>query len=269
MSDSNEIVIDLVKELLNKQTSSSSGLSDIMELIKLDYVKNYMDKLVNQKSDAMDTSQLLLLFLLMQQQNQGQKQSIDPLLLMLLLNKDKDTDKLLQLYQLMQSHTSENNKMIFETLKSMTEKQQQQNQEQLEKLVNTIQTLKDYIDRRIEDLNAQIDYLQQSGNKSRLGEVLEELKNLNEAKKELKKILSAEEPYITQQGGINWDKISNTILDILGNIIRGSTAQPPAYNPPAEVPITPTTPVQQVAQQVETTAEELVKTAEESPKPST
>jgi tetratricopeptide (TPR) repeat protein len=266
MSDSNEIVLDLVKELLNKQTSSSSGLSDIMELIKLDYVKNYMDKIVNQKqSDAMDTSQLLLLFLLMQQQNQGQRQqSIDPLLLMLLMNKDKDTDKLLQLYQLMHSHTAENNKMIFETLKSMTEKQQQQNQEQLEKLINTIQTLKDYIDRRIEDLNAQIEYLQQSGNKSILGEVLEELKNLIEAKKELKKILSAEEPYITQQGGINWDKISNTILDILGNLIKGSTAQPPAYNPPAEVPSTPT---QQITSQVETTTEELVKTAEESPKP--
>jgi hypothetical protein len=262
MGDSNEIILDLVKELLNKQTSSS-GLSDIMELIKLDYVKNYMDKLVNQKqSNAMDTSQLLLLFLLMQQQQQSQKQSIDPLLLMLLLNKDKDTDKLLQLYQLMHSHTAENNRLLFETLKSVTEKQQEQNKEQLEKLINTIQTLKDYIDRRIEDLNMQIEYLQKSGNKSRLGEVLEELKNLNEAKKELKKILSAEEPYITPQGGINWDKISNTILDILGTLVKGSVAQPPAYNPPAEVPSTP-------AQQVSSTTEELIKTAEESPKPST
>ena len=265
MGDS-EVVIDLIKELLNKQTQSS-GLSDIMELIKLDYVKNYMDKIVNQKSNDMDTSQLLLFLLLMQQQQQGQKQGIDPLLLMLLLNKDKDSDKLMQLYQLMHSQTTENNKMLFETLKSMTEKQQEQNNEQLEKLVNTVQTLKDYIDRRIEDLNMQMTYLQQTGNKSKLGEVLDELKSFNEAKKELKKILSAEEPYVSSQGGVNWDKISNTILDIMGSLIKGSTSQPPAYNPPAENMVSQVAQTTTQATQQTQNIEELVKTVEEAPKP--
>lgn len=266
MADTNQLVDILTKILENK---TSSGMSDILEIVKLDFIQKFLDKKLNQESHDMDTKDLLL-FWLFTQMNQN-RPTMDTTTLLLLAQvlgrKDTNIDDILKVYMTLYQSADKNANQLISEMKEFINKQQEASKEQVEKLAEYIGNIEETLNQKIMQLQQQILQAQQSKSNN-ITQLIEQLNELNEAKKQLKRLLSGEEPVVTPQGGINWDKVLNTVTDIISTIAKGSNTTPPPYNPP-QVPVSAATQATEQLSQATQVSEQVSNFVEEAQKVST